>query len=285
MIPGGGGKGDKIMAEPTDSGTGLGAGAGDTVAAFAADLKALKARYPQISYEAMERRLRRRNIEVGRSTLNNAIKPESLATERTVRAFVVALTNDEQLAAQWIARRAALVPLEIRERTDDREPAPPRRSSTGRWWLLGAAAAAVLILSNVVTAAVVVSRVAPDLAAAPEVHTGDDPGKTQCRNDAKVAASTNKPKMLLEILFSHTCDAAWARITRYDNAGRGNRLEVAIYRRSDPHGPTRQDAVEPDVDSAYTYLIVRADPTDRLCAQGAITVEGHTEAVGQEICT
>ncbi|MFE9577405.1 DUF2690 domain-containing protein [Nocardia sp. NPDC006044] len=270
------------MSQPTDPGAE--SEPRDTVAAFAADLKALKQLYPRLSYEGMERLLRRRGIDVGRSTLNNAIKPESLATERTVRAFVLALTNDERQAAQWVARRKSLIP----KRDETNEPVQPAfeiGSVPRRWWLAAAAAVLVLTASNVATGVLVSSCDTPNRPDVPAAHTGDDAGKTPCRNDAKVAASFNRPQMLLEILFSHTCDSAWGRITRFDNAGRGNRLEVSIYRRSDPHGPTRQDAVEPDVDSAYTFMIVRADPTDRLCATGAITVGDHTEPAGQEICT
>jgi hypothetical protein len=71
-------------------------------------------------------------------------------------------------------------------------------------------------------------------------------------------------------VFSVKCRAAWARITRADDSALGNHVEVVIYRRSDPDGNTRQEAVEPDVKSAFTTLIVRADPTDRLCAIGAV---------------
>ncbi|MGW4740684.1 DUF2690 domain-containing protein [Nocardia xishanensis] len=268
--------------------------ASDSVAAFAADLKALKQQHPKVSYEMMERHLRRRRIEVGRSTLNNAIKPNSLATERTVRAFVLALTDDEAAAARWVARRNRLAPPEKSENLAGHPPAPQRRAvSSNRLWQM-ATAVVVLVATNLATAVGVRSCGQDPVAeqtvrptdSLPLVQTGADPGRTHCRFDAKVVAGNNaKPQMLLEILFSHTCDAAWARITRYDNAGLGNRLEVSIYRRSDPHGPTRQDAVEPDVDSAYTTLIVRVDPTDRLCATGAVATGAQVEHVSQEICT
>ncbi|MFD3427314.1 DUF2690 domain-containing protein [Nocardia fluminea] len=276
-----------------ERGTARGDRAPDSIAVFAADLRALKNQYPKTSYEMMERRLRRRGIDIGRSTLNNAIKPTTLATERTIRAFVLALGEDQATPDRWAARRNTLTPpLETGPGTEP-EPAVPTPRPAGRSQLRFVAAVAVLIATNTVTAVLVractpspvtdsVARTDPP----PVVQTGADPGKTHCRLDAKVAAGNNaKPQMLLEILFSHTCDAAWARITRYDNAGLGNRLEVSIYRRSDPHGPTRQDAVEPDVDSAYTTLIVRVDPTDRLCATGAVATAGHLEPISTEICT
>jgi hypothetical protein len=86
-------------------------------------------------------------------------------------------------------------------------------------------------------------------------------------------------------VFSVKCRAAWARITRADDSALGNHVEVVIYRRSDPDGNTRQEAVEPDVKSAFTTLIVRADPTDRLCAIGAVVTNGTRSAAVEPICT
>ncbi|WP_280247619.1 DUF2690 domain-containing protein [Nocardia abscessus] len=259
----------------------------DSLAAFAEDLKAVKNRYPEVSYEIMERRLRRRGLNVSRSSLNNAVKPESLASERTVRGFILALTNDEQLVERWLVRRAALASSDRTESGAESPTGPPTapHQPSRRWWW---AAAVLLVVSNIVTGVLVGFWDRPAGTGAPALlaRTGDDPGKTECRHDAKVAvASTAHPMFLLEILFSHTCDAAWARITRYDNAGLGNRLTVVIYRRSDPNGPTRQEAVEPDVGSAYTTLIVRNDPTDRLCASGSASLGDRVETTPQPICT
>ena len=94
-----------------------------------------------------------------------------------------------------------------------------------------------------------------------------------------------EPAVLLEILFSAKCRAFWARITRSDDRALGNHIEVSLYRRSEPDGSTRQDAVEPDVKAAFTTLIVRSDPTDRLCATGATLTDGTRVTAVEPICT
>jgi hypothetical protein len=48
--------------------------------------------------------------------------------------------------------------------------------------------------------------------------------------------------------------------------------------------PTRQEALEPDVNSGYTTLIVREDPSDRLCADGSITA-GQAKISALTLCT
>ncbi|ONI91018.1 hypothetical protein ALI144C_02025 [Actinosynnema sp. ALI-1.44] len=65
----------------------------------------------------------------------------------------------------------------------------------------------------------------------------------------------------------------------------GNHIEVSLYRRSDPNGSTRQNAIEPDVKGAFTTLIVRNEPSDRLCATGAIVIDGTRVAAGEPLCT
>lgn len=140
----------------------------------------------------------------------------------------------------------------------------------------------ILLITNLVTGFVVADVVGTpgdNSRTGERVNTGADPERTECVKDAKIAGSNDSnPKFLLEILFSPTCGAGWGRLTRTDHAGLGNQINVSIYRRSDPEGTTRQDAVEPDVDSAYTTLIVRENPTDRLCVTGSISVAGSTEA-------
>ena len=143
---------------------------------------------------------------------------------------------------------------------------------------------ATLLITNVMTGLVVHRISRPEPNSAPTA-TGDNPLDTPCLDDAKVATSTNKnPHFLLEIVFSVKCRAAWARITRVDDNALGNHVEVVIYRRSDPDGSTRQEAVEPDVKSAFTTLIVRADPTDRLCAIGAVVTKDTRSDAVEPVC-
>lgn len=156
-----------------------------------------------------------------------------------------------------------------------------RAASVGLQWPIAAGALAALISTNVATAAFASSIAkAPPLdesAAFVEPHTGADPARTQCVEDAKIASSDDShPEFLFELLFSPQCQAGWARVTRKDQAAIGNQISISIYRRADPSGLTRQDALEPDVHSAYTTMILREDPTDRLCAEGSITLAQNT---------
>ncbi|GAA3001729.1 DUF2690 domain-containing protein [Actinokineospora diospyrosa] len=259
--------------------------AADSTQAFTADLRRLRADHGSPTWDSMARRAGVRGVKVSRGTLHNAVSTGRLPSELAVTGFVMALTGDTDQVATWSARRAALT-------AEHAGPnlvvaAAPRRNRR----LLLVAGAVALVLSNTATGFIVYGATRPT---ATEQHsttsalatTGDDPAKTVCVQDAKVAAGTTKnPQFLLEILFSGTCQAGWARITRYDDSALGNRLDIEIHRRSDPAGATRQTATEPDVQSAYTTLIVRADPTDRLCATGSITTGEVTEAAVEPICT
>ncbi|WP_191090937.1 DUF2690 domain-containing protein [Serinicoccus hydrothermalis] len=107
------------------------------------------------------------------------------------------------------------------------------------------------------------------------VQTGDDPADTRCVDDARIVGALDEDGFTVEIIFSPACDAAWGRIARHDDQGHGNRIEVAIYDRDDPEGPSRQQAVEPDIAGAYTMLIVKDSPVQRLCVEGAAFTDGE----------
>ncbi|GAA4680139.1 DUF2690 domain-containing protein [Frondihabitans cladoniiphilus] len=117
------------------------------------------------------------------------------------------------------------------------------------------------------------------------VKVGADPADTACVKDAVVAASeTGALGTQLQIVWSASCDAAWARITRYDNASEGNEVSAQIFRKASPQASDRQETTEPDVDSAYTTLLVRPTPKTTICATGSVTVSGSTVDFGHEIC-
>jgi hypothetical protein len=118
------------------------------------------------------------------------------------------------------------------------------------------------------------------------VRTGVDPAMTPCVNDAKVATSSSRTHdTLLEIIWSNKCYAGWARITRYDDHFAGNSMTVSIYPETAAQGPDRQTATEPNVQSAYTTLVVRPTPQTRLCAVGVVTLDGQTIDLGDPLCT
>jgi hypothetical protein len=266
-----------------------------SVAAFIQDLRVLRDEHGAPTWDAMARRAVSRGRKASRGTLHGVLNAGRLPTELAVAGFVAALTEDAAELERWLARRARLAgdtgqqgPVEgvVVPQAEISEPKmqPHRRPRLA--WIL---AATVLVLTNLATGVVVYFLTRPSAAEVRDVATvatGDDPGNTACLADARVASDSHaNPTFLLEILFSLKCQAGWARVTRYDSAGLGNKVTVTIYRRSDPDGSTRQPAVEPDVQSAYTTLIVRLDPTDRLCAVGAITIGARTETVPEPICT
>ncbi len=109
---------------------------------------------------------------------------------------------------------------------------------------------------------------------------------SQCLDDAEIAASSTKnPEFLLELVFSAKCQAGWARVIRRDGNALANQIEVEIYRRSDPAGTSRQKATEADVQAAFTTMIVRTDPSDRLCATGAILTGGNRLGAVEPVCS
>jgi hypothetical protein len=171
------------------------------------------------------------------------------------------------------------------------------------WSIAGAAFVVGAVVSGLVTGSVVHARGQTALAAehavaasataaeakalAPKisVKNGQDPADTKCVNDAVVAASaTRTHDTQLQIIWSASCDAAWARITRYDGASTGNEVSTAIYRKIAPNATDRQSTTEPDAQSAYTTLLVRPTPDTELCAVGSITVSGRTISLGAPLC-
>lgn len=118
-----------------------------------------------------------------------------------------------------------------------------------------------------------------------QVPTGEDPAQTVCLDDAKVATGdTRADNSLIEIIWSNKCYAGWGRITRYDGLNHGNTVTIAIYPQTAPDGPDRQEATEHDVQSAYTFLVVRPSPDTLLCAEGSFTVDGKRIDLGDPLC-
>lgn len=254
---------------------------GDSVERFVGDLRRLRddLEMPP-TWDAMVHRAKIRGVRVSKSTLHKIAKLEGLPSALAVRGYLTALSKDPAEVDRWVARRTALIALPGEQDAAEFATLLPGRT---RWrWV---AIVATLLITNVLTGLIVHRISTPEPTSAPAA-TGDNPLDTPCLDDAKIATSTNKnPQFLLEIVFSVKCRAAWARITRTDDSALGNRVEVVIYRRSDPDGSTRQEAVEPDVKSAFTTLIVRADPTDRLCAVGAVVTNDTRSATVEPICT
>jgi hypothetical protein len=269
----------------------------DSTAEFAADLRALR-------LDAGSPTLARLQHEAGISTtvLSDAFAGRTLPSARTVDRIVRALGGD---SVEWVRRRDALgstiaetgsvASRDPRPRTVRRRTAALMMAGT---FLVGALVAG-LVSWGVSTTAVAQAATAASAAArhqildAPlsphaqiNVRNGVDPAMTPCVNDAKVATSSSRAdNTLLEIIWSNKCYAGWARITRYDEKFSGNSMTVAIYPETAPQGPDRQTATEPNVQSAYTTLVVRPSPRTRLCAVGTITIDGESIDLGEPLCT
>jgi len=274
-----------------------------SIAEFAAGLRALR-------LEAESPTLARLQHDAGisRTVLSDAFAGKNLPSARTVDRIVRALGGD---GAEWVRRRDALAAsLEgetASEAPDAAEaassPAPTMRRRTAALTAIGAFVVGVLVAGGVSwflsSAAVTQARAdAADQArheltespvnprAQINVHNGVDPAMTPCVNDAEVAtSSTRSNNTLIEIIWSNKCYAGWARITRYDEKFSGNSMTVAIYPETAAQGPDRQTATEPNVQSAYTTLLVRPTPQTRLCAVGVVTVDGESIDLGEPLCT
>lgn len=65
---------------------------------------------------------------------------------------------------------------------------------------------------------------------------------------------------------------------------RNTAVAVTIYRRADPQGSTRHTAIEADVNSAYSTMMIRSDSTDRLFVVGSISTDGVDSPESLPIC-
>ncbi|MCJ1708863.1 YjfA family protein [Microbacterium sp. VKM Ac-2923] len=173
------------------------------------------------------------------------------------------------------------------------EKARPRRLIPLRAAAIAAAGAfgAGIIGTVGVVALLDGAQSSPSAAASPAdptlsaVTTGVDPATTPCIEDAEpAAAETRNESYLLEVIWSENCDAAWGRVTRYDNRSSGNSVHVEISPRDGDEGHQKQQATIGDVQGAYTALIIRADGNTRLCARGSVTVDGATIDLGDPLC-
>lgn len=274
----------------------------DSADALAADLRALRLRAESPTLAKLQH-----DSGVSRSVLSSAFAGRQLPSARTIDRTVRALGDDP---APWVARRDAIARstgVDV-DAIDEESTAPETREartvSRGRAALLAGVAFvagfAVAIAASWAVGASIVQQVQAAAADAAQkaiedagnpraqitVLNGVDPGLSPCVNDAKVVTSemrTNNTK--LEIIWSNKCYAGWGRVTRYDDKVSGNSITVSIYPETAAQGPDRQTATEPNVQGAYTTLVVRPTPETRLCAVGAITVDGESIDLGEPLCT
>lgn len=278
----------------------------DPVSAFAAELRALRLEADSPTLVHLQNM-----TGISRTALSDAFKGKKLPSARTVDRIVRACGGD---AIAWVARRDALAAASVEE-----EPAPRTELRDGRsptspppagfiasrtTWMLVAVAfvlgtAISVGVSTIVTIGMMesaradgaeqarkeITATTPNPRTQITVSNGSDPALSPCVNDAAVVASSPRHNdTLLEIVWSDACDAGWARVTRYDDRFSGNSMTISLYPETAAHGAERQTAAEPNVQSAYTPLLVRPNPQTRLCAVGSITVDGESIDLGDPLC-
>ncbi|MBO1741412.1 DUF2690 domain-containing protein [Leifsonia sp. TF02-11] len=262
----------------------------DSVATFASDLRMLRIAAGSPTLASLQH-----ETGISRTVISDAFAGKQLPSARTVDGIVRACKGDTN---EWLRRRDLLDPKQAAD-----APLQPTRRGPGRprWSIVSLIAVIAFVLGAAVAGGVTSTAMGSQVhalqaklkAAGPVnpnaqiiVRTGVDPAMTPCVNDAKVAASEDRPdNTRIQIVWSNKCYAGWARIARYDGKAEGNEVQVSIYPETAPHGPDRQDATEPGVQGAYTMLVVRPSPQTRLCAVGSITLDGKTISLGDPICT
>lgn len=291
--------------------------AADTTSQFAEDLRLLRVRAGSPTLAHLQHA-----TGVSRTVLSDAFAGKQLPSARTVDGIVRAcggepdewLRRRDRIAA-LSASAASASAAEVVEATPPVVEAPEASAGTvgstsaaparrgGRALRRSTAAliaAAAFVIgsagSGLVVAGVLGGRIdtltqalAEAAPVAPHaqivVENGADPARTPCVDDAEVVASADRANdTRIEIVWSDKCYAGWGRIARYDGKAEGNLVKIGIFPETAPNGPDRQDATEPGVEGAYTTLVVRPTAQTRLCAVGAITVDGETIDLGAPIC-
>ena len=262
-------------------------GGADSITAFAAGLRDLRsaAGDPTLTALSFE-------TDISKSVLSVAFSGRALPTERTVLKVVAALGGDQQV---WRARRDALDPKKTLPATaSESAPEPPgRRFSLPQ--TIGIAAGAAIVAA-VVTSLVWGALASPAAPGAPTPENaegpylaaanGVDPMRTECKDDAVIAASEAKldNQVHVQMMYSNNCLAVWGRVTRYDNQAEGNSMTMRIWPMDDPQSGRSQSRSDVNLQSLYTPMIVEPDVTARVCGQATITVDGRTEDLGPMLC-
>lgn len=266
-----------------------------SVVEFASALSALRSAAGRPTLAALERR-----TGVSKTVLSDAFAGRRLPTERTVEAIAAVLGAD---VGDWTRRRRVLEEsmrpqLTAAPATQPYQVVPMRAAlwaAVAAFALgVGGTAAVVAVVPDAVVrasgangpqAVVAPTDARTEPAAEILAEVGADPATTPCVEDAKVVASVNRVRdTQLQIIYSDACQAAWARVTRYDDEAAGNAVGASIYRQIAPEASDRQDTHEPDVQGAYTTLIVRPTRATRLCAVGYVTLGGERLDLGEQIC-
>ena len=246
----------------------------DEVAQFVSDLKQLWVDNGSPPFTALASR-----TGVSKSSLNDAVnRTDRPPSERTLAAFVGAIAPEK--VGTWTKRRAELLEELNPSASQLLSPVATQVPPRARWpWI---AALVFGLLMSVVGFAVGRATAPQDEPVRAGLEDGDDPIEAGCVPTAATVAKTSLDGVgTLQLLYSTTCNAYWARIERVDGRAVGNKLVSEVFIRRDASRAER--AVDPDVTGAYTYLLVREDPEQTVCARGSIW-DGSKEHKLPEAC-
>ncbi|RLP77513.1 XRE family transcriptional regulator [Mycetocola tolaasinivorans] len=273
----------------------------DSLATFAADLRALRIAQGEPTFEAMSRA-----TGVSKSVLSEGLNGKKLPTERTVSSLLTMLGQDP---APWVARRAALDPRF--GGVDALAPAEARTGESGKrpitrltLFLTAAATAVVAVVATSLVWSLALGPTSADAAAPTSSASasasanategaeylpyadGVDPMRTICRNDAVIAGSATHldGAMQVQMMYSHNCMAAWGRVTRYDGKAAGNSISMRVYPAVDVDSPRSQERTAFDLQSLYTTMVIEPDVDARICGLATVTVDGETVELGPPYC-
>ncbi|MBA5846474.1 DUF2690 domain-containing protein [Gordonia amicalis] len=240
-------------------------------------------------------------------------RADKLPTRETVSAFVVALTDAataEEFDTRWVELNGggdpaasdevdgSMVPPRTAPEVDDAQDQKPEPKGTRRvwWWVV---AVLVVVISNIITCLVTIAVVrptttdtaanAPEAAGAPPaepVRNGMNPNQLpRCLDDVQTVDSATNEAFTVKVNFSEHCNAAWGKVERIDGRGLGNTIGIRIYPAAAPaDSTTAQRTSERDATAAFTPILVRTDPTERLCVEGTVTDGARTIPAARPVC-
>lgn len=266
----------------------------DSVAEFVADLRALWVARGRPKFTAMANR-----VDASRTSLNDAVnRTDRLPSEHVLIQLLACL--DPPTTSSWLRRRSSLsaeasaapVAAPAAVKTEGPQPVPPHPSHAGQHrhiMLVACLAVAVGMITGGrfgfhLGAAQQPAPQQPVAAAVTAtVADGTDPQTAGCVRDATTVAARSTPGVgTVKLVYSTSCNAFWAKVERDDDEAVGNKVEAVVYQRD--RAAEGQRAVEVDVSSAYTFVLVRGDLTARYCARGRIWSQDSRSDLGGPVC-
>lgn len=265
-------------------------GAEDSIDEFVSDLRQLWESTGKIKFVAIAR-----HVAISKTSLNDAVtRRDRVPSHDVVAALVGFLASSEQQS--WLVRRARLEDQVRRERTRPKTP-PPRpaierlaedrtfeqRETGGTPWVVLGGVLLSLVVGYVLGRSSLPNVEPVRDGMLPTVADGADPVAAGCVADANsVAAQSVEGVATVRLIFSTRCNAFWAKVERLDGAPERGKIDAMTYLRSDDS--RRQVAEDVGVASSYTFLLVRRDPSDPICASATIWTDARASHLVGPVC-